>query len=126
MYNPLKYYTQEALKNMNDKAKEILSFMYPPITMYEEGGEVKIEADLPGFNKKDIKIRTNKNSVTIEATRKIQTEGTVIVNQRPEHVFKRVSVPYEIEQNADLVAKYADGVLKISLQIKGMKTVKVE
>lgn len=128
MFNPLKYYTREALKNLNDRAREILSYIYPPITMYEEGGEIFIEADLPGFDKKDIKVRSEKDCITIQATRKIETKsGTMITNQRPENVFKRVRIPYEMEQAAELMtAKYANGILTIKLPAKGFKSVKVE
>ncbi len=127
MYNPLKYYTHEAMKNLNDRAREILSFIYPPITMYEEGGEIFIEADLPGFDKKDIKVRSEKDSITIQASRKIDVKGgTIISNQRPENVFKRVKVPYEMDSDAALSAKYANGVLTIKVPAKGFKTVKVE
>lgn len=127
MYNPLKYYTQEAMKNLSSRAKEILSYLYPPITMYEEGGEIFIEADLPGFDKKDIRVRSEKDSITIQASRKIEVKGgTVLSNQRPENIFKRIRVPYEMDPDADLTAKYANGVLTIKVPAKGFKTVKVE
>lgn len=127
MYNPLKYYTHEAMKNLNSRAKEILSYIYPPVTMYEESGEIYIEADLPGFDKKDIKVRSERGSVTIQASRKIESKtGTLISNQRPENIFKRIRIPYEVDQGAELTAKYANGVLTIKVPAKGFKTVKVE
>ncbi len=127
MFNPLKYYTGEAIKNLNDKAKEILSFMYPPVTIYEEGGDIVIDADLPGFDKKDVKVRAEKDAVTIEASRKIEPKtGTLISNQRPEKIFKRIKIPYETDTSTDLSAKYQNGILTIRIPAKGFKTIKVE
>ncbi len=127
MYNPLKYYTHEAMKNLSSRAKEILSYLYPPITMYEEGGEIYIEADLPGFDKKDIKVRSERDSITIQASRKIEPKGgSILSNQRPENVFKRVRIPYEMDEDAELTAKYVNGVLTVKVPAKGFKTVKVE
>ncbi len=126
MYRPLKYYSDEFMKNVNNRAKEIMSFIYPPVTMYEDGGEITIEADLPGFDKDKIKVTTEKNAVVIRANREIKTEGNVFENQRPEKVFKRLSLPLEIDTEADPVATYNNGVLVLKIPVKNVKTVKIE
>lgn len=126
MYNPLKFYTNEVVKTLGDRAKEVLSFMYPAVTITEENGEIIVEADLPGFDKKDIKVRLDKNALVIQGSRKMEPKGTVILNQRPEKVFKRVSLPYEIESDAALTAKHQNGVLVVRIPVRGSKTVKIE
>ena len=78
MYGPLRFYTQEFMKSISDRGKEVLSFLYPAITMYEDAGEIIIEADLPGFDKKEVKVRLENNAVIISASRKIEPSGTRI------------------------------------------------
>ena len=126
MYNPLKYFTGEVAKNLSDRAKEIMTFLYPPITMYEESGEIVIEADLPGFDKKDITVRLEKDSLTISAEREVTTKGVVYLDQRPDRFMKRIKLPVEVDQDVNYSAKYTNGVLVIKIPAKGVKTIKVE
>ncbi len=126
MYNPLRFYANEAMKSINDKAKEVLSFLYPAVTISEDAGELVIEADLPGFDKKDVKVRLDRNALVIQGTRKMEQKGTTILNQRPESVFKRVSLPYDVDPAAELSAKYLNGVLTVRVPVKGVRTVKVD
>ncbi|ARD84221.1 archaeal heat shock protein Hsp14 [Ferroplasma acidiphilum] len=126
MYRPLKYYSDEFMKNINNRAKEIMTFMYPPVTMYEDNGYIGIEADLPGFSREDIKVTLEKNAIVIRAEREIKPEGTVFENQRPEKVFKRMSLPMEVDTEQEFSAKYNDGVLSLKIPVKNVKTVKIE
>jgi HSP20 family molecular chaperone IbpA len=122
----MKYFTDEMMKNVNDRAKEILTFLYPAITMYEENGEIVIEADLPGFDKKDIKVSAHKHSVEISATRKEVERDHVILDQRPLKILKHVHLPTEVDENSQLSAKYQNGVLTVKIPAKGIKSVKIE
>ena len=126
MYNPLKFYAGEAVKTINDRAKEVLSFLYPAVTISEDAGELVVEADMPGFDKKDIKVKLDRNALVIQGSRKMEQKNTVLLNQRPESIFKRVSLPYDIDPGADLTAKYLNGVLTVRVPVKGVKTVKVD
>ncbi len=126
LYGPIKYFTDEMMKNVNDRAKEILTYLYPAITMYEENGEIVIEADLPGFDKKDIKVSAHKHSVEISATRKEVERDHVILDQRPLKILKHVHLPTEVDENSQLSAKYQNGVLTVKIPAKGIKSVKIE
>ena len=103
-----------------------MTFLYPPVTLYEESGEVVVEADMPGFDKKEIKVRLEKDAVIISASRKIKPEGTIVYNQRPETIHKRIRLPFEVEPALEVAAKYQNGVLTIRVPSKGLRTVKVE
>lgn len=126
MYNPLKYFTSEVAKNIGDRAKEVLTFLYPPVTMYEEAGEIVVEADLPGFSKKDITVRLEKNALTIAAERKVDLKGVVYMDQRPEKFTKRIRLPVEVDPDVNYTAKHTNGVLVIRFPAKGVKTIEVE
>ncbi|MEM0158276.1 MAG: archaeal heat shock protein Hsp14 [Thermoplasmataceae archaeon] len=126
MYNPLKYFTSEVLKGISDRAKEVMTFLYPPVTMYERNGEIIIEADMPGFDKKDINVRLERNSISISGERKIESKGNIYLDQRPDKVQKRIRLPLDVDPDVTFTAKYSNGILTISLPAKGVRTVKVE
>lgn len=126
MYGPLKYFTKEMMRNFSGRAKEIMTFMYPPITMYEDAGEIVIEADLPGFDKKDIHVQLEKGALSISAKRVIEKKGTVLMDQRPDEFTKRVHLPVEVDEDINFAAKYTNGVLLIRIPAKGIRTIKVE
>lgn len=126
MYGPLRYFTKEMLKNLGERTKEVMTFMYPPITMYEDAGEIVIEADLPGFDKKDIHVTLEKGALSIHAKRTVEKKGTVLMDQRPEEVSKRLHLPVEVDPDVTFTAKYTNGVLLIRIPAKGIKTIKVE
>jgi HSP20 family molecular chaperone IbpA len=126
MYNPIKYFTDEFVKNMQEGVKEVISFTLPPVTMYEDGSEVVIEADLAGFNKKDITVKLEKDSLIISAERKVEKKGIVHLDQRPDKVFKRIKLPFEVEPNSEYKAKFNNGVLSLRIPEKGAHTITIE
>jgi HSP20 family protein len=123
---PLKFYADEFMKGVGNRVKEVMSFVYPPVTMYEESGEIVIEADLPGFKKDNIRVVLEKNALSISAKRELNRSGMMYMDQRPESVHKRITLPLEIDYAVDYTAKYEEGVLTIKIPVKGIKTVKVE
>ncbi|MCL4359367.1 MAG: Hsp20/alpha crystallin family protein [Candidatus Thermoplasmatota archaeon] len=123
---PLKFYADEFMKGVGNRVKEVMSFVYPPVTMYEESGEIVIEADLPGFKKDNIRVVLEKNALSISARRELNRSGMTYMDQRPESVHKRISLPLEIDYAVDYTARYEEGVLTIRIPVKGIKTVKVE
>jgi HSP20 family molecular chaperone IbpA len=123
---PLKFYADEFMKGVGNRVKEVMSFVYPPVTMYEESGEIVIEADLPGFKKDNIRVVLEKNALSISARRELNRSGMTYMDQRPESVHKRISLPLEIDYAVDYTARYEEGVLTIKIPVKGIKTVKVE
>ncbi len=123
---PLKFYADEFMKGVGNRVKEVMSFVYPPVTMYEESGEIVIEADLPGFKKDNIRVVLEKNALSISARRELNRSGMTYMDQRPESVHKRISLPLEIDYAVDYTARYDEGVLTIKIPVKGIKTVKVE
>jgi HSP20 family molecular chaperone IbpA len=116
----------EFMKNVNERAKEVLTFLYPPVKMYESGGDLVIEADMPGFEKKDIKVTANKYSIELSASRKEQEDANVYLDQRPSRLFKSIRLPVDIDLEQPVSAKYTNGVLVIKTPIKGIKTLKIE
>lgn len=82
-----------------------------------------VKADIPGVKKDDIQVSVDGNEVTISGEIKKETEekkGEEVL--RSERYYGKISrsftLPHDAEE-AKVVAKYADGVLKLTLPMKG-------
>jgi len=81
-----------------------------------------VKADIPGVKKDDIQVSVDGNEVTISGEIKKESEekkGEEVV--RSERYYGKVSrsftLPHDVDE-AKVVAKYADGVLKLTLPMK--------
>jgi len=85
-------------------------------------GAYSIAAEMPGVNKDDIKIDIDGNRVTISAEVKKESEekkGEEVI--RSERYFGALSRTFTLDAEVDdarAEAKYADGVLKLTLPKK--------
>jgi HSP20 family protein len=82
-----------------------------------------VKADIPGVKKDDIQVSVDGNEVTISGEIKKETEekkGEEVL--RSERYYGKISrsftLPHDVDE-AKVVAKYADGVLKLTLPLKG-------
>ena len=94
--------------------------------IYEKGGNVHIELDVPGFDKKDIKLDVEDGVLTVEATKNNEHEDKDKNYYRKERVygsFKRQFNVGNIKEN-DINAKFNNGVLEISFPKEEKKETK--
>ena len=87
-----------------------------------------VKADIPGVKKEDIQVSVDGNEVTISGEVKKETEekkGEEVL--RSERYYGKISrsftLPHELDE-ARVVAKYADGVLKVTLPVKAQSKAK--
>ena len=85
----------------------------------DEGDRYVLEADLPGFNKEDIKVDVKNGIMEISAERHSEHEesdkkGRYICCERSYGSYRRSFDLSEIESDK-ISAKYADGVLTLDL-----------
>jgi HSP20 family molecular chaperone IbpA len=116
------------MKEIGNRSREFYEFVLPPVDIFEDGTELVIVVDLPGFQKKDIHVNISKDILTIRAKRVIDIEShTIHFSQRPSRIEKKIPLPYEIpeDENANSKADYANGVLKIRIPISTMTTVPI-
>ena len=91
-------------------------------------GDYKVEAELPGVKKEDIHVSVDGAVVTISGEIKKETEekkGDQVI--RSERYFGKVERSFTLPQAIDdskVEAKYADGVLKLTLPLREKKKVK--
>ena len=95
--------------------------------VYEKGGNIHIEMDVPGFNKEDIKIDVDDGVLTIEAEKEESKEDKEGKNyyrrERSYGSFKRQFNVGSIKEN-EINAKFHNGVLKISFPKEEKKETK--
>jgi len=122
------YMVKEVMKEIGNKSREFYEFILPPVDMILQNDSLIVTIDMPGFDKKEIKLRLNGNILSINAKREDETEGTVIWRQRPRLIDKKVRLPIEVKDDEDLAAsaKYRDGVLTLTIPTKTGKNITVE
>ena len=106
---------KEMMKEIGNKSREFYEFVLPPIDMYLEDNQLVVIIDLPGFDKKDIKVNLHKNILSINAERHEQQKDT-ICKQRPNIIDKKIRLPIELKDDDNVgSAKFAQGVLTIKI-----------
>ena len=115
----IKYMAKEFFKEVDDKSREFFEFVLPPIDLHEKNGKLIVTADIPGFDKSDIKVSMNGNVLSINAEKKDGTGGRIIMKQRPRIIDKKMRLPITVREGEEKVnsAKYSDGVLIIEIPI---------
>lgn len=123
-----RYVAKEIIKEIGNRSREFYEFVLPPIDIYEDGTELVIIVDLPGFQKKDIHVNISKDILTLRAKRIVEMESyTIHFSQRPTRIEKKIPLPYTIpeDDNAKSKADYTNGVLKIRIPMSSMTNVSI-
>jgi len=115
----VKHVAKEFFKEVDDKSREFFEFVLPPIDLHEENDNLVVTVDIPGFVKNDIKVSMNGNVLSINAEKKDNKNGRIIMKQRPRVIDKKMRLPITVKEGEEKVnsAKYADGVLTIEIPI---------
>ena len=85
--------------------------------IFTEGGQLVIEAELPGFNKEEIKVKVNDRQLTISAQRKNMSEEKAEDYIRRERNVSQVCRTFIIEDlDADKIqASFENGLLRLTV-----------
>ncbi|NHI04280.1 Small heat shock protein [Candidatus Nitrosotalea sp. TS] len=122
------YMVKEVMREIGNKSREFYEFVLPPVDMVMQNDSLVVTIDMPGFDKKEIKVRIHGHILSINAKRETIGEGTVVWRQRPNTVDKKIRLPMRVKDEEDLgaSAKYHDGVLTLTIPIKTGKNITVE
>ncbi|MEK6877195.1 MAG: archaeal heat shock protein Hsp14 [Thermoproteota archaeon] len=122
------YMAKEVLKEIGNRSREFYEFVLPPIDIMLDEGTLIVTIDLPGFDKKDIKLRINGNILSINAKRETEHDGTMVWHQRPHEIDKKIRLPIDVKEGEEAVgsAKYLHGVLTLKIPIKNGKDITIE
>ena len=113
---------KEFMRELGNRSKEFYEFIMPAIDMIEDGNDLMVIIDLPGFAKKDIRLRIVGNLLSINAKREPEENiGTVYYRQRPSLIEKKIILPISVNEDEDEkvvgTAKYVDGVVTLRVPI---------
>jgi HSP20 family molecular chaperone IbpA len=115
------YAAERCEREIDRWSQEFYAFVMPAIDMYEQGGDLVVEIDLPGFKKEDVKIRIiDGNILAISAKRKQEEHaGAVYYVHRPTQIDKRIELPISTKEGEKVVGKasYLDGVITLRIPI---------
>ncbi|MCL4447222.1 MAG: Hsp20/alpha crystallin family protein [Candidatus Thermoplasmatota archaeon] len=112
------------VKKAGQRIKTISEVFYPPIDISEDGDEIHIYLDLPGFRKEDVKILSTKSGLKVSGSREKKVEGKVIYEERVDEFSKFIRISSEFESDS-IKASLESGVLKITVKRKEVKTVPI-
>lgn len=114
------YVVRELAKELDGRSREFYEFVMPAIDMVEEGNDLVVTIDLPGFAKKDINLRITGNVLSIMAKRdQAEILGTVYYRHRPLKIDKKVLLPISVKEEEKVVGKatYENGVVTLKIPI---------
>jgi len=113
----IKYMAKEMTKEIGNKSREFYEFVLPPVDMYLDEDSLTVVVDLPGFDKKDIKLTLHKNILSISAEKHDSQKDNVIYRQRPNMIDKKILLPIKVEDGKEGIssAKFVQGVLTIKI-----------
>jgi HSP20 family protein len=102
-----------------------LQHWVPQMEMREKDGKLVITADLPGVEKKDVKVEFAHDMLTIEGERKREHEENRGEWQRSErsygHFYRSIHLPEGTKADA-VRAEFQNGVLTITIPVESSKT----
>jgi HSP20 family molecular chaperone IbpA len=122
---------KEVIKEIGNKSREFYEFVLPPIDMHLTDESLKIIIDIPGFSKKNIELSLCGDILSIKAEKIIDDEDskTLISNQRPNRINKKIKLPIEIKEGEEKIesAKYENGILVLIIPVtKKSKNISIE
>jgi len=122
---------KEVMKEIGNKSREFYEFVLPPIDMHLNEDSLKVVIDIPGFAKKDIELTLCGNILSIKAQKTIDEKESksLISNQRPNMIDKKIILPIDIKQGEEKIesAKYQNGILTLIIPVtRKAKNISIE
>lgn len=123
-----RYMARELARELDSKSRDFYEFVMPAIDIAEEGSDLVVTIDLPGFAKKDINLRITGNVLSISAKREqAEALGTVYYRHRPAKIDKRIILPISVKEEEKVVgmATYENGVVTLRIPIPKMTNIPI-
>ena len=112
---------KDVINEIGNKSREFYEFVLPPVDMYLSDENLKVVIDIPGFTKKEIELSLCGDILSINAKKTIdeKEQESLISNQRPNVIDKKIRLPMEIKQGEEKIesAKYENGILTLIIPV---------
>ena len=124
------YMVKEIMKELSNRSREFYEFVLPPIDIIEDANDLVVTIDLPGFAKRDIKLRITANVLSVSAKREeMENVGTVYSRHRPIQIDKKIPLPISVGEDDDEqirgTAIYQDGVVTLRIPIPSSSSIPI-
>jgi HSP20 family protein len=123
------YVAKEIMKELSNRSREFYEFVLPPVDIVEDTNDLVVTIDLPGFAKKDIKLRIVGDVLSISAKREeAEDVGTVYYKHRPIQIDKKIPLPISVGDEDEQIAGtaiYQDGVVILRIPIPSSSTIPI-
>ena len=123
------YVAKEIMKELSNRSREFYEFVLPPVDIVEDTNDLVVTIDLPGFAKKDIKLRIVGDVLSISAKREEAEDiGTVYYKHRPIQIDKKIPLPISVGDEDEQIAGtaiYQDGVVILRIPIPSSSTIPI-
>ena len=114
-------FVKDVIKEIGNKSREFYEFVLPPIDMYLDDKNLKVVIDIPGFAKNEIELSLCGDILSINAKKTVDEKesATLISNQRPNLIDKKIRLPIQIKPGEEKIesAKYKDGILTLIIPV---------
>ena len=93
----------------------------PPVDIYEDEHKITLKIEVPGIDEKDIDVRIEGNTLTVQGERKLEKEEKEENFRRVERQYGSFTRSFTLPSSVDtgqVSAHYDKGVLKINLAKK--------
>jgi len=112
---------EEAFPSRGEEKDMVASTWTPSVDIYENENELVLSAEAPGIEDKDIEIKIENNTLSIQGERKIEKETKEENYHRIERsygsFYRSFTLPTNVNQD-NIKAEYDNGVLRISMPKK--------
>jgi HSP20 family protein len=111
------------MRGVDNSSREFYELVMPPVDIIEDGSNLIIKIDLPGFAKSEINIRIVKDIFSISAKQEVKAnDGTVYYRHRPVTINRKIVLPICLKdyEHEKLIGKatYMDGVVTMTIPLK--------
>lgn len=124
----LRYMARELAMEIGRRSQEFYTFVMPAVDMYEDGNDLVVKIDLPGFKKDEISLRMTDDILSIKTKRKPEEHlGYLYYKTRPIELDKTILLPFSTKdgEKAAATARHADGVITLRIPIPGITSIAV-
>jgi len=129
--NQFERFLREAFSPVTGEGEVSTRTWAPPVDIYENGDNLVLKAELPGFNPDDVEIRVEDNTLYLKGERKFEKEVKEQSYHRVERSYGAFTRTFSLPNSVDadkVAANFKDGVLTLTMPKKEEakpKTIKI-